>query len=216
MPLYETVFIARQDIPAQEAEGLAERFSEIVTESGGSVARCEYWGLRTLAYRIKKNRKGHYTMLHIDAPSDAVLEMERNMRINEDVLRYLTIRMESLDESPSIIMQSRTAREERSRRDAGGRHGGSDVKRDGGGPVAASTVDKVKADKVLAENVKSDVKSDGDGPVAASTVDEVKADKVLAENVKPDGADDEPTVAPTVNESKADKILAETAQENVE
>jgi len=124
--------------------------------------------------------------------------------------------MESLDESPSIIMQSRTAREERSRRDAGGRHGGSDVKRDGGGPVAASTVDKVKADKVLAENVKSDVKSDGDGPVAASTVDEVNADKVLAENVKPDGADDEPTVAPTVNESKADKVLAETAQENVE
>jgi len=68
----------------------------------------------------------------------------------------------------------------------------------------------------LAENVKSDVKSDGDGPVAASTVDEVKADKVLAENVKPDGADDEPTVAPTVNESKTDKVLAETAQENVE
>ena len=186
MPLYETVFIARQDIPAQEAEGLAERFSDIVTESGGSVARCEYWGLRTLAYRIKKNRKGHYTMLHIDAPSDAVSEMERNMRLNEDVLRYLTIRMESLDESPSIIMQSRIAREERSRRDAGGRHGGSDVKRDGGGPVAASTVD------------------------------EVKADKVLAENVKPDGADDEPTVAPTVNESKTDKVLAETAQENVE
>ena len=79
------------------------------------------------------------------------------MRLNEDVLRYLTIRMESLDESPSIIMQSRTAREERSRRDAGGRHGGSDVKRDGDGPVAASTVDEEKADNVLAETAQENV-----------------------------------------------------------
>ena len=113
MPLYETVFIARQDIPAQEAEALAEKYSGIVSEQWGSVARQEYWGLRTLAYRIKKNRKGHYTMLHLDAPVQAVSEMERNMRLDENILRYLTIRSDTLDDKPSIIMQGRVAREER-------------------------------------------------------------------------------------------------------
>ena len=81
MPLYESVFIARQDIPAQEVETLTERFEGIVAEQGGSVSRREYWGLKNLAYRIKKNRKGHYTMMHLDAPSDAVQEMERNGEI---------------------------------------------------------------------------------------------------------------------------------------
>ena len=127
MPLYETVFIARQDIPAQEADALAEKYSSIVSEHGGSVARREYWGLRTLAYRIKKNRKGHYTMFHLDAPSAAVSEMERNMRLDEDILRYLTIRSETLDDKPSVIMQGRTAREERTRHETGGvRRGTSD------------------------------------------------------------------------------------------
>ena len=147
MPLYETVFIARQDIPAQEAEALADRFSGIVTDSGGSVERREYWGLRTLAYRIKKNRKGHYAMLHIDASSDAVQEMERNMRLDEDVLRYLTIRTESIDESPSIIMQGRTAREERSRRDAVGTKGGPDVAKGGGNKSEAVPVADDKRDR---------------------------------------------------------------------
>jgi small subunit ribosomal protein S6 len=113
MPLYETVFIARQDIPVQEAEELAEKFSTIVGNNGGTIERCEYWGLRSLAYRIKKNRKGHYTMLHIDAPAQAVAEMERNMRIDEDILRYLTVRTDKLDEGPSIMMQNRRLREDR-------------------------------------------------------------------------------------------------------
>jgi len=113
MPLYETVFIARQDIPAQEAEELGEKFSNIVGDNGGTVERREYWGLRNLAYRIKKNRKGHYTMLHIDAPAPAVAEMERNMRIDEDILRYLTIRADELDEGPSVMMQNRRPREDR-------------------------------------------------------------------------------------------------------
>ena len=222
MPLYETVFIARQDIPAQEAEALAERFSGIVTEGGGSVARCEYWGLRTLAYRIKKNRKGHYTMLHIDAPSDAVSEMERNMRLNEDVLRYLTIRTESLDENPSIIMQGRTAREERSRRDAGGRQGGSDVKKtdvkttDVKKTDVKKTDDDVSAVAPAADEVKSDKikKTDDDVSAVAPAADEVKSDKILAENVERDV--DKPAVASTVNEEEADKVSTETAQENVE
>ena len=113
MTLYETVFIARQDIPAQEAEELADKFSSIVADNGGTVDRHEYWGLRNLAYRIKKNRKGHYTMLHIDAPPQAIAEMERNMRIDEDILRYLTIRSDALDEGPSVMMQSRAPRDER-------------------------------------------------------------------------------------------------------
>jgi small subunit ribosomal protein S6 len=117
MPLYESVYIARQDIPAQEVEALTERFEGIVSEQGGKVARREYWGLKNLAYRVKKNRKGHYTMLHLDAPSEAVQEMERNMRISDDVLRYLTIRVDEHSEEPSIMMQTRSGRDDRGRRD---------------------------------------------------------------------------------------------------
>lgn len=115
MPLYESVFIARQDIPAQEVEALTERFQGIVSELGGEIARREYWGLKSLAYRIKKNRKGHYTMLQMDAPAAAIQEMERNMRISEDVLRYMTVRIDAIDEEPSAMMQTRSAREERRR-----------------------------------------------------------------------------------------------------
>ena len=82
MPLYESVFIARQDISASQVEGLADQFSKILEEGGGSVAKREYWGLRSLAFKIKKNRKGHYTLFNIDAPTAAVQEMERNMRLN--------------------------------------------------------------------------------------------------------------------------------------
>lgn len=120
MPLYESVFIARQDIPAQEVEALAERFEGIVSENGGSAAAREYWGLKNLAYRIKKNRKGHYTMLKLDAPAEAVHEMERNMRISEDVLRYMTLRVDALPEEQSIMMQTRSARDDRGRRGRSG------------------------------------------------------------------------------------------------
>jgi small subunit ribosomal protein S6 len=105
MPLYETVFIARQDISAKAAEDLARDFGKIVTTGGGEVKKTESWGLRNLAYKIKKNRKGHYTLLHIDGPASAVLEMERNMRIHEDVLRYMTVRIEKLPEGPSAVLK---------------------------------------------------------------------------------------------------------------
>ena len=107
MPFYENIFIARQDVSAAQADSLAETFSKILAEQGGKVTKKEYWGLRNLAYRIKKNRKGHYVLLNIDAPPAAVLEMERNMRLNEDVLRHLTIRVEALEEGPSAMLQSR-------------------------------------------------------------------------------------------------------------
>jgi small subunit ribosomal protein S6 len=105
MPLYETVFIARQDVSAKQVEDLAKNFSKIVNDNGGETKRTESWGLRTLAYRIKKNRKGHYTLFHFDAPAKAIAEMERNMKINEDVLRYMTVTIETLPEGPSAILK---------------------------------------------------------------------------------------------------------------
>ena len=117
MPYYESVFIARPDISAAQVEALTESMSAIVVEGGGNVAQAEYWGLKSLAYRIKKNRKGHYTMLALDAPAAAVKEFERNMRLNEDVLRLMTIRVDELDAEPSVMMRNKNSRDERSRRD---------------------------------------------------------------------------------------------------
>jgi small subunit ribosomal protein S6 len=116
VPYYENVFIARQDASPTQVEALTEGFATVIAENGGTVGKREYWGLRSLAYRIKKNRKGHYTLLNIDAPATAVNEMERLMRINEDVLRYLTVRVEALEEGPSPMMRSRDERGERGER----------------------------------------------------------------------------------------------------
>ena len=104
MPLYESTFITRQDMSKQDVTTLTDSFSEIVKKAGGSVVKSEYWGLKTLAYKINKSRKGHYTMLAIDAPAAAVKELERNMGINEDVIRSLTIRVEALEEGASVMM----------------------------------------------------------------------------------------------------------------
>ncbi len=119
MSLYECVFIARQDISAQQVETLTAEMTNILTEGGGTVSKTEYWGLRNIAYRVKKNRKGHYVLLNIDAPSSAVKEMERQMSISEDVLRTLTLRVEELEEGPSAMMQSKNSRDERPRRGDG-------------------------------------------------------------------------------------------------
>jgi small subunit ribosomal protein S6 len=107
MAFYETVFIARQDITSAQAETLAETYSQLISDNGGKVTKTEHWGLKTLAFRMNKNRKGHYVLFNIDAPPAAVLEMERNMRINEDVLRYMSIRVDVLEEGPSAMMQNR-------------------------------------------------------------------------------------------------------------
>ena len=115
MPYYESVFIARQDISAAQVEGLTETFEKVITDAGGTIAKRESWGLRTMAYKIKKNRKGHYVLLNIDGPAPAIHEMERQMRINEDILRYLTIKLDAFEEGPSVMMQSRQ-RDDRPRR----------------------------------------------------------------------------------------------------
>ncbi|HMM14618.1 MAG: 30S ribosomal protein S6 [Parvibaculum sp.] len=113
MALYEHVFIARQDVSQQQVEGLVEQFSNIIKENGGSVSKTEYWGLRNLAFKVKKNRKGHYTLMNIDAPAAAVAEMERQQGINEDVIRILTIRVEEHETGQSAMLQNRGGRDER-------------------------------------------------------------------------------------------------------
>jgi small subunit ribosomal protein S6 len=104
MALYENVFIARQDVPQTQVETLTNQFAELVTAQGGTVSKKEYWGLRSLAFRIKKNRKGHYTLMNIDAPPAAIKELERTMSINEDIIRFLTVRVDALEEGPSAVM----------------------------------------------------------------------------------------------------------------
>ena len=115
MALYENVFIARQDVPATQVETLTNQFAELVTGQGGTVSKKEYWGLRSLTFRIKKNRKGHYTLLNIDAPSAAVKELERTMSINEDIIRYLTVRVDALEEGPSAVMLRSAEKSDRPR-----------------------------------------------------------------------------------------------------
>lgn len=122
MSLYESVFIVRQDVTAAQVDALADSFAKIVGDTGGTVQRREYWGLRSLSFRIKKNRKGHYVLFNLDAPPASIQEMERNMHINEDVLRYMTVRVEKLREEPSPIMQGKGDRE-RERADRTGRGG---------------------------------------------------------------------------------------------
>lgn len=112
MPLYESTFITRQDLSRADITKLTDSFSTIVEQSGGKVVKNEYWGLRNLSYRIRKNRKGHYAMLAIDAPPAAIKEMERNMRINEDIIRTLTVRVEALEEGPSAMMQQSRSRDD--------------------------------------------------------------------------------------------------------
>ena len=107
MPLYESVVIARQDISTAQVDTLADELAAILGEGGGKVTKRENWGLRSLTYRIKKNRKAHYLFFNIDAPPPAIAEYERRMRINEDVLRYLTIHVDALEEGPSAILQNK-------------------------------------------------------------------------------------------------------------
>ena len=115
MPLYEHVFLARQDISGQQVEALVEQYRGVLEANGGKVGKVENWGLKTLTYRVKKNRKAYYTLMNIDAPSAAVEEMERQMRFNEDILRYITIRVEQHDDGQSAMMQKRDDRPRRPR-----------------------------------------------------------------------------------------------------
>ena len=120
MPLYEHVFLARQDVTAQQVETMVETYKGVIEAGGGTIEKIEPWGVKSLAYRIKKNRKAHFTLLNISAPPAAVAEMERQMQISEDVLRFMTVRVEQLEAEPSAMMQKRD-RDDRKDRDRGDR-----------------------------------------------------------------------------------------------
>ena len=124
MPLYEHVFLARQDVSQQQVDALTNEYKEIITEGGGNVGRVEYWGLKSLAYKIKKNRKAHYTSLNIDAPHAAVAEMERRMSLSTDVLRFITIKVDAHEDEPSIQMKKGNDRDDRRGGPRGGGSGG--------------------------------------------------------------------------------------------
>lgn len=134
MPLYEHVFLARQDLAQAQVDALAENATKIIEDNGGKVVKTETWGLRSLAYRIQKNRKAHYVMLDIDAPPSVVAELERQTQINEDVIRYMTVKVDALEKGPSAMMrrgdrnrEGRGGRDERGgREDRGSRGGRSD------------------------------------------------------------------------------------------
>src|SRR6266436_4857860 len=116
MSLYETTVIARQDISSTQVDALGDALTAVIAEGGGEVKKREYWGLRTLAFRIKKNRKGHYVLLNLNAPSNAIVELERQLKINEDVLRFITVRVEAFEQSNSSRKREREGNEARERR----------------------------------------------------------------------------------------------------
>jgi small subunit ribosomal protein S6 len=116
MPLYEHVFISRQDLSNTQAEGLVEHFGTVLADNGGQVVDSEYWGVKTMAYRINKNRKGHYAFMKTDAPAPAVQEMERLMRLHDDVMRVMTIKVDAHEDGPSAQLQKREDRDRDRRR----------------------------------------------------------------------------------------------------
>jgi len=134
MPLYEHVFLARQDASAQQVEELTAQMTGVVEQHGGKVTKTENWGVRSLTYRMNKNRKAHFVLLNIDAPSAAIAEIERQERISEDVIRYLSVRVEELEEGPSAMMRKADRDRERDDRGGGfrGDRGGFRGDRDGG------------------------------------------------------------------------------------
>lgn len=123
MALYECVFLTRPDLSQAQVEALAEQYAEVIRENDGEVTKTEFWGLRNLAYRVNKNRKAHYIMLNIAGSSAGVDEVERRMRLSEDVMRFLTVRVDALEEGPSAVMRARAAGERDDRRGGRGERG---------------------------------------------------------------------------------------------
>jgi small subunit ribosomal protein S6 len=120
MPLYEHIMLARQDVSAQQVEELTAQLKGVIEQMGGKVTKLEQWGVRTLSYRMRKNRKAHFTLFNVDAPSAALNEIERQERLNEDVLRYITVRVEEHEEGPSAIMRKSDRDDRGDRGDRGG------------------------------------------------------------------------------------------------
>jgi len=171
MALYENIFIVRQDISSTQVDAITDSFEEIINGLGGSVAKREYWGLRTLAYRIKKNKKGHYVLFNIDAPYAAINELGRQMRLHEDVLRELTIRLDSFPETPSPIMLTKGDRD----RDRASREAATPPAPAAAQDEAGAKSDTPKAAPEAVSEVVADVKE-----VAAEVIADVKEAEAIA------------------------------------
>jgi len=193
MTLYESVFIARQDISSSQVDSLADSFEKIIQDGGGQVPKREYWGLRSLAYKIKKNRKGHYVLFNIDAPSEAMLEYERIMKLNEDILRYMTLRVDELETEPSVVMQGRGRserpergerfegrREDRDKPDDKGARGAEPAEKSEAAPVETKADEPAKAEKPEATAAPEAEAVVEDAPKSEATTDKPKAEKAAA------------------------------------
>ena len=143
MTCYECVYIARQELTAAQTEQLSDDLALIVTRNLGEIKNREYWGLKNLAYKIRKNRKGHYTLFHIESPSDTIVELERNMGLNEDILRYLTIKLDEIPEGQSVMMNAKSERGDRVRRPErfGERNSSDDNYEDTGRPLVKEVIE---------------------------------------------------------------------------
>jgi small subunit ribosomal protein S6 len=130
MPLYEHVFLARQDVSNAQVEALTKDYTDVIEQGGGKITKSEYWGVKTLAYKIKKNRKAHFSLLNIDAPHEAVAEMERRMGLSTEIVRFLTIKVDEHETEPSVMMRKSDRDDRGDRGGFGGRGGGG---RGGGG-----------------------------------------------------------------------------------
>lgn len=159
MPYYECVYIARSDIAASQVDTLTADLKKIIDDNGGEVTKTEYWGLKSLAYRIKKNRKGHYSLLNLDAPADALKEMERNMRLNEDIIRYMSVRVDELEEGPSIMMQGRSGRG-RNRRGRDQHEGGTGKAQTEAAPATPAPAPEASADAATDRGNGADERED--------------------------------------------------------
>ena len=146
MAFYEHIFIARQDIQPQQVEAITNDLTKIIVDNGGNVTKTEQWGLRTLAYRIKKYKKGHYVLMNIDGSADTVAELERIERLNEDVIRFMTIRVEELEEGDSVVLRSKDRDSRPSRFDnKGPRPSRFDNKKPNSAPSEAASKDDTSA-----------------------------------------------------------------------
>jgi len=178
MAFYEHVFITRPDMTEAQVKTMTEDFTKIIKDNGGKVAKNEYWGLRTLAYKIKKNKKGHYILFNIDGPHPAVAELERKQRIDENVLRFMTIRVDEMEEGPSIMMRSKSSGDY----DRRGSRGGDRPPRrfDDKKPFVK------KPDETKTENKKTDDKKTDDPKTDETKTDETKTDETKADETKAD------------------------------
>ncbi|MBT4711233.1 MAG: 30S ribosomal protein S6 [Alphaproteobacteria bacterium] len=209
MPYYESVFLVRADVSSQQVEALAKSFTDIIADNGGAVTKTEHWGLRTLAYRIKKNRKAHYVMFNIDSPAPAVLEMERNMALNEDVLRTLTLRVDELEEEPSAIMASK-GRDDRGRRDRGPRSDGpppataakTDAKEAAPTAAAADVKEAPPAAAPAAADTKEDAKDAAPAAAKTDAAAPEQSDDSAAASDTAEGASDTAPATPAEGEDK--------------